>query len=142
MHNKDNPSVKYAVKVYAKNVNQEAEIRHFKQELILKELDHPRIIKLVDMSENGKLNGLHHETSEVRYAVLELAPNGNFLEYIVNKAMEESVVRYYVKQLCEAVDYLHAKGVCHRDLKMENLLLDENFNLKLSDFGFCTEILD
>lgn len=142
MHHKDNKNLKFAVKIYAKNINQDAEVRHFKQELQLKNLDHPRIIKLIDVNENGKLNTPDKETTEVRYAVLELAPNGNFLDYITNTSMDEGVVRYYFKQLCEATSYMHEQGICHRDLKLENLLLDENFNLKVSDFGFCTHLIN
>ena len=46
------------------------------------------------------------------------------------------LTRYYFKQLVEAVEYLHSQNLVHRDLKMENLLMDENFNLKINDFGF------
>ena len=55
MYHKDAPEVKNVVKVNAKNSNQEASVRHFRQELKLKKLDHPAIIKLFDLNENGKL---------------------------------------------------------------------------------------
>ena len=142
MHKKGDKKTKYAVKIYAKNCNQEAQVRHFRQEALLKKLSHPNIIELVEMSEFGKLNDDFGHTVDVRYAVLELAPNGNFLDYIANNAMDERITRYYFKQLCEAVAYMHEQGVCHRDLKLENLLLDSNFNLKVSDFGFSTDLLN
>jgi serine/threonine protein kinase len=99
MHHKDDPNQKYAVKVYAKNCDQEASVRHFRQELNLKHLDHPSIIKLIDLNENGKLYFGRKEMADVRYAVLELASNGDLLDYIANNSMDESVVRYYFKQL-------------------------------------------
>lgn len=142
MHHKEDPSVKYAVKIYAKNQSEEAGIRHFQQEGVLKKLSHPNIIKLVDMNEGGKFITSSQEHIDVRYAVLELAPNGNFLDYISNNAMNSKIVRYYFKQLCQSVNYMHQEGFCHRDLKMDNLLLDADFNLKVSDFGFCTELMN
>ena len=142
MHLKGSPDVKYAVKIYIKNSNEDAQIRHFRQEGVLKKMLHPNIIKLHDMSETGKLSSIENDTSDVRYAVLELASNGNFLDYIANNAMDQQIARYYFKQLWEAVAYMHSENVCHRDLKLENLLLDSNFNLKVSDFGFWTNIFE
>ena len=56
--------------------------------------------------------------------------------------MREEIVRYYFKQLLEAVDHMHKEGFWHRDLKLENLLLDSKFNLKVSDFGFSTDLVN
>ena len=136
MHLKNNIDQKYAIKIYFKSASRDADVRHFKQEMKLLRLDHPNIIKLLDVSESGKLFNEKKAIADVRYSVLELASNGDFLDYIANNIMDESIVRYYFKQLCMAVDYIHGQGICHRDLKLENLLLDKNFNLKVSDFGF------
>lgn len=142
MHHKSSSSKKFAVKIYSKNNSQDAQVRHFKQELKLESLSHSNIIQLIDFNENGKWTLPNGETQDVRYAVLELAPNGNLLDYISFNWMDEKIVRYYFKQLWSAVDYIHKKGACHRDLKLENLLLDEDFNLKVSDFGFWTTIFN
>ncbi|CAI5972082.1 unnamed protein product [Closterium sp. NIES-64] len=91
------------------------------------------------------------------YMVLELAAGGQLFDRIVHRGrLAESEARRYFQQLVDAVDCCHAKGVCHRDLKVspsallpppqsafslgpfkrpENLLLDERGNLKVSDFG-------
>lgn len=46
------------------------------------------------------------------------------------------LTRFYFKQLIEAVEYLHMMGLVHRDLKLDNLVLDKEYNLKIADFGF------
>ncbi|XP_015695094.1 CBL-interacting protein kinase 3 isoform X1 [Oryza brachyantha] len=66
-----------------------------------------------------------------------LVQSSNFISY--NQAtggrLKEDEARRYFQQLINAVDYCHSRGVYHRDLKLENLLLDTAGNLKVSDFG-------
>jgi serine/threonine protein kinase len=51
--------------------------------------------------------------------------------------MEAPICRFYFKQIIMVLNYLHSKGVAHRDLKLDNFLLDANFNLKLIDYGMA-----
>jgi serine/threonine protein kinase len=53
---------------------------------------------------------------------------------------EESLARYYFKQLLEGLEHMHQKGIAHRDIKLENILFDENFDLKIADMGFAAPI--
>jgi len=71
------------------------------------------------------------------YIVMEAARNGDMLRYIQRKgALPEPEIRHYFNQLVQAVNYCHNQNICHRDLKCENLLLDKDFKLLLTDFGF------
>lgn len=94
------------------------------------------------------VKGLHHEnlikfyqnieTSHRVYIVMQLAENGTLLDYIRKvDHLEESLARKLFLQLISAVGYCHLKGVVHRDIKLENILLDSQNNLKLIDFGFA-----
>ena len=61
-------------------------------------------------------------------------------DYIMkhDQGLDESVARRYFKQIVQAIHYCHKLHVVHRDLKLENILVDDQFNLKLADFGFAT----
>ncbi|KTF86915.1 hypothetical protein cypCar_00034662 [Cyprinus carpio] len=95
---------------------------------------HPNITQLLDIL----------ETDNSYYLVMELCPGGNLMNHIYEKKrLEEREAQKYVRQLVMAVEHLHRAGVVHRDLKIENLLLDEQDNIKLIDFGLsnCAGIL-
>lgn len=95
---------------------------------IMKQLSHPNII------------GLHEaiETSSRIYLIMDMADGGDLLEYIkTNGPVSEPEARQFFRQLVEASEYLHNLDVVHRDLKCENILLDRNKNILLSDFGFA-----
>jgi len=73
--------------------------------------------------------------------VLEYAGAGELFEYVSNCGRySEDVSRTYFKQLIDGLSYLHNQEICHRDLKPENILYDEDFLLKIADFGFATAL--
>jgi len=52
------------------------------------------------------------------------------------------ILLFFFRQLVEAIAYIHSMGFCHRDLKLENLLFDSDFNVKITDFQFASEMRD
>ena len=72
---------------------------------------------------------------------MEYAPRGDLLELIQSaEYLPEVVSRTYFHQLVEAVECLHASQICHFDIKPDNILVDENFCLKLADFGLALKV--
>uniref|UniRef100_A0A673SQS1 non-specific serine/threonine protein kinase n=2 Tax=Suricata suricatta TaxID=37032 RepID=A0A673SQS1_SURSU len=100
---------------------------------ILPRLNHRFIVKTYEI----------FETSDGRvYIVMELAVQGDLLQFIKTRgALPQDDARDKFHQLSSAIKYCHDLNIVHRDLKLENVLLDESFNIKLSDFGFSKRCL-
>ena len=95
---------------------------------VIKMLKHPNIILFLQSI----------ETNQRVYIVIEFAPRGDLLDLIREQgSVDERQAGIWFYQLIDGMEYCHSKGVVHRDLKCENLLLDEHNNLKITDFGFA-----
>ncbi|MFQ6652490.1 hypothetical protein Gotur_024327 [Gossypium turneri] len=92
---------------------------------IMRRLRHPNIVKLIEVL----------ATKAKVYFVMEFAKGGELFTRIARGRFSEDLSRRYFQQLISTVRFCHSRGVFHRDLKPENLLLDENWNLKVTDFG-------
>lgn len=78
------------------------------------------------------------ETEKQIGIILEYASGGELFDYILNhRYLKDNAARRLFAQLVSGVGYLHKKGIVHRDLKLENLLLDRNRNIIITDFGFA-----
>lgn len=70
---------------------------------------------------------------------MDYISGGELFEYIQQRGrIPEATARRFMRQLINAVNYMHRMGVVHRDLKLENILVDDYDNLIISDFGFST----
>ncbi|AJV96105.1 AAR_G0054390.mRNA.1.CDS.1 [Saccharomyces cerevisiae] len=106
------------------------EVKIYREINALKHLSHPNIVKLEEVLQNSRYIGI----------VLEYACGGEFYKYIQKKRrLKEMNACRLFSQLISGVHYIHSKGLVHRDLKLENLLLDKNENLVITDFGFVNE---
>lgn len=113
-------------------INNEAQIQS--------QLKHPNIIELRDYSDTAVEKRPSGKSREVYYLALEIARGGELFDYIAQTgAFSEPVARYYFHQIIDALDYMHSQGISHRDMKPENILMGDDFKLKLADFGFSSK---
>lgn len=112
-----------AIKIIDKTcLNEEYLAKTFREISILKLLKHPHITRLYEVMESRTMI----------YLVTEYAANGEIFDHLVNngRMTEQEAARVFA-QLISAVEYCHSKGVVHRDLKAENVLLDKDMNIKV-----------
>ncbi|XKL66219.1 hypothetical protein PGB90_009639 [Kerria lacca] len=106
----------------------EKQLLNFQEFNILSKLKHKNIVNFVKCI----------ETPRDFCIITEYYPNKSMFELIQRRGrLTIYEVRFFSKQLLSALKYLHDNNVVHRDVKPQNTLLDENMNLKLSDFGMA-----
>lgn len=75
------------------------------------------------------------------YIILELCPNKTLSEMVKKrKKLTVKEARYYMHQVVSSLEYMHGNRVIHRDLKMGNIFLNDNMDLKVGDFGLATKL--
>ncbi|KAJ1533643.1 MAP microtubule affinity-regulating kinase 1, partial [Nowakowskiella sp. JEL0078] len=119
---------KVAVKIIDKEkLPDEYSVRNLHREVeVMRLLNHRNIIKLYEVIETKRELNL----------VLEYASGGEILDYIVaHGRLKENEAKKFARQIVSALEHCHSLNVVHRDLKAENLLLDSDMNVKISDFG-------
>jgi len=140
----------FATKRYErKKIQNTPQMKYLENEIsILNKLKHPNIIKLYDLKKTKK----HY------YLVTEYCNGGDLTKALENyqykfgRPFPEDLVQYFMRQIISAFKYIHNQGIMHRDIKLENILLNynnendkNNFNLykaqiKIIDFGFSCQI--
>lgn len=116
-------------------------VKAVEQEIqILQGLNHSNIVNILGYGSDGyvkKPSG--REISNLVYIILEFVPGGLLFDLCQTLGgMGEEGGRFFLEQMLDVLEYLQKNNVVHRDLKLENILVDENLNLKVADFGFAT----
>ncbi|KAJ1796176.1 hypothetical protein LPJ59_003909 [Coemansia sp. RSA 2399] len=126
---KDGPQM-YAIKRFRKQGPNETEREYVKkltsEYCISSSVHHKNIVSTLDLIQDPQKNWCQ---------VMEYCPGGDLYTIIRDGTMGLAEDECCFKQMCEGIAHLHSLGVCHRDIKAENLLLDPRNTIKITDFG-------
>jgi len=106
--------------------DEKARTRFFQEAQTASALEHAHIVRILDLDED----------QEQFFIAMEYIPGGDLKHYLESHApLAQKDILRLLEHVGEALDYAHAKGVLHRDVKPSNILLDEEGSAKLCDFG-------
>ncbi len=124
---------KSALKVYDKKklVEPQRQKSVYREIRLLEKMSHPNIVRLYDAfdTENHVILAMEYVRGHSLHSYLKAQPS---------RMLEEWEAKRLFKQVVCGIEYCHSKSIAHRDIKLENLLLDEHNNVKIIDFGFST----
>ena len=118
-----------AIKIMATQLasNEEFVARFEREARVIARLQHPHILPVIDFGrENDQI-----------YLVMRLVEGGVLSERLARTTLSIQQVDRFLTQIASALEYAHQRGVIHRDLKPNNVLLDEEDNGYLTDFGIA-----
>eukprot|EP00347_Sterkiella_histriomuscorum_P002658 403367298 len=100
---------------------------------ILQKSNHPFIVKLF----------YAFQTSKYFFLIQEFCPCGDMAKLLTKqKRFSEDIAKLYIAEILLAIEYLHSKNIIYRDLKPDNIIIDKDGHLKLTDFGLSKENVD
>lgn len=108
-------------------LNDERSRKKVMQEVsIIKRTRHPNVVKLFETFESEK---------HILFS-MEMCAGGDLLNYVrKRRKLKEPIAKALFKQIIEAIGYIHSRSIVHRDIKLDNILLDGKGNVKIGDFG-------
>ena len=121
----------YAMKILKKSeVLKRNQVAHVKAERdILAEADNEWVVKLF----------YSFQDKDNLYFVMEYVPGGDLMSLLIKQGyFPEEMARFYIAELVLAIESVHRMGFIHRDIKPDNVLIDSEGHIKLTDFGLCT----
>lgn len=121
----------YAMKTLRKaDVLKRNQVAHVKAERdILAEADNEWVVKLY----------YSFQDKDNLYFVMDYIPGGDLMSLLIKFGIfEEELARFYIGEIVCAIESVHKMGFIHRDIKPDNILIDRDGHIKLTDFGLCT----
>lgn len=117
-------AIKSINKEYLNEEKQRNKVMH--EVNLLLQLRHDSVVKLYET----------FQTSRHIMLVMELCAGGDLLNFVrKRKKLDEDIARVLFKQIIEGIGYIHSKKILHRDIKLDNILLDGKGRVKIADFG-------
>jgi len=124
---------KLALKVYEKKklIEPQRQKSVYREIRLLQKMNHVNIVKLYDAfdTDNHVILAMEYVRGNSLHSYLKAQPN---------RTLDEWEAKRLFRQVVCGIEYCHGKSIAHRDIKLENLLLDEHNNVKIIDFGFST----
>lgn len=113
----------------AKQKTERALMRIDNEISILRQSEHPNVMACYDVI----------ETEKAWFLLTEFCSNGELFDYVSDKeSLEEREAKEILEQILNGLSYLHEDQICHRDIKLENMLIDHQNRIKIADFGMAT----